>query len=305
MMSNANDKELELTPLPELLYPPSVMMMGEPGAGKTWAITTFMEVGIEVFVLITDPRGEESLLASVADRGLDIDFLHYNYIAQADPDWDTLKDMARKVNLLGYKDLSELKTGIKKQDFQQFFELLDCCANFKCSRTGLEYGAVDSWGADRVFVLDTLSGLNTMAMDCTVGAKPAPHQGEWGTAMNMEERIIKKWCSALKCYFVMNCHLEREPDELGGSPVIMAGALGKKLAPKLPKDFSEVVMTYREGDNFFWTTSRTNVALKARMLPRRDKLAPDYGQLVTSYKERLAAHEATLLTSTATLKKAK
>jgi len=49
--------EDEILPLPELLYPPSVMMLGEPGAGKTWATTSFIAAGIELFVLITDPRG--------------------------------------------------------------------------------------------------------------------------------------------------------------------------------------------------------------------------------------------------------
>jgi len=275
-----------------VLYPPSVLMMGEPGAGKTWALTTFLSAGIELFVLITDPRGEESLLAAVEENDLDINLLHYKYVAQASPDWDTLTKMAKTVNVMGYESLAAIKTGIDKSGYQQFFELLSSCANFKCDRTGEEYGAVDSWGPERAFALDTLSGLNTMAMDCTIGAKPTAHQGEWGVAMNMEERLIKKFCSDLKCFFILNCHIDREPDEIAGSPQLMAGALGRKLAPKLPKDFSEVVMAYREGDKFFWTTTRSNVALKARILPLNNKIKPDYSNVVGPWARRvqLAQH---------------
>src|SRR3990167_4786085 len=100
--------------------------------------------------------------------------------------------MANKISLMGYDDLSKLKTGIEKKDYQQFMLLLRTMANFQCQRTGEAYGPIDSWDATRAFAVDSLSGVNRMAMDMMIGAKPTAHQGEWGVSMNAEERLISK-----------------------------------------------------------------------------------------------------------------
>lgn len=229
------------------------------------------------------------MLDTMADKKLPLDKLHYNYVAPASPPWETLEKMAKTIGLLSYGDLSSIKKGADKEKYQQFIKMLGLMANFKCSRTGREYGAIDHWGPDRAFAVDSLSGINTMAFDMMVGAKPTAHEGEWGVAMIAEERLVKKLCSDLKCFFVLTAHIEREPDIVTGSTKIMVGALGRKLAPKLPKDFSDVVLAYREGTDFYWSTVAPNTDLKARTLPLQDKLSPSFGQVVKKWKERLAA----------------
>ena len=264
------------------------LILGAPGAGKTTALVTLIEAGLELFVTITDPGGDEALLDAMEARSLPIDKLHWNYISAASPSWDTLKKMAQYISLMSYKDLTEIKSGIEKSDYQQFMELLTNLADFTDARTGQSFGAVDSWGPDRAYALDSLSGVNTMALDMMVGAKPAAHQGEWGVAMNAEEKLIKKLCADTKCFFVLTAHVEREMDETIGRPQLMAGALGRKLAPKLPKDFSDVVYAYREGADFFWSTTAANIDLKARTLPLEDKLSPSFGQVVEAWQKRTA-----------------
>jgi hypothetical protein len=277
------------TPQPEFLTPgSSTLLLGPGGVGKTTAIVTFIEAGIETFVLITDPNGEEALLKAMKERDLDMNLLHWNYVPSASPSWDTLMAMATSIRDLSYKALTDIKSGLRKEDYQQFFNLLSVCRNFKCTRTGEEYGPVDSWGPNRAFILDSLSGMNTMCMDMTIGAKPIAHQGEWGVAMNAEEKIIKKFCSDLRCFFVLIAHIQRAYDEIVGQQQLMVDALGNKLAPKLPKDFSDVVLGVREGAKFFWSTTAMQVDLKARTLPLSDKLEPSFVQMVESWKEREA-----------------
>jgi len=273
------------TPSPEPLVRGSkTLLMGGVGSGKTTALTTFIEAGLEVFIAITDPGGQESLIYAMDKKNLPMDKLHWNYVASASPSWDTLMKMAQLINIMGYKELSEIKQGIDKASYQQFMELITLASNFKCERTGKEYGPVDFWGPDRVFAHDSLSGINTMAYDLMVGAKPTAHRGEYGVAMNAEEKFIKKCCADLKCFYVLTAHVDREPDEVGLGTKIMVSALGSKLAPKLPKDFSDVVYSYREGADYYWSTMAPNVDLKHRLLPLLDKLDPSFQQVVTAWQ---------------------
>ena len=263
------------------------------GAGKTYSLTTFVECGIETFVLITDPNGEESLIDAMEKKGLPMDLLHWHYVAQASPSWATLREAAKIVNTLSYSAVTQIKSGIKKENYQQWIALINCCFNFKCDRTGEEFGPVDFFGPDRAFAIDSLSGMNTMAMDLTIGAEPVAHEGEWGVAMAMEEKLIKKFLCDLKCFFVLVGHVQRTVDPLVGGTQIMVDSLGKKLAPKIPKDFSDVVYAVREGKNFHWSTIAPNVDLKARTLPLADKLQPDFGQIVDAWKRRTKVAQVT------------
>lgn len=195
--------------------------------------------------------------------------------------------MGAKISSMGYKDLAELKAGVGKDKTQQFMEVLNSVADFR-DQSGKSFGDVTEWGTDRAFVIDSLSGLSLMAMSLTIGYKPAAHQGEWGVAMNLLEQFLLTMTSNVKCLFVLTAHVERELDEVGGGVKLMASTLGRKLAPKLPRFFSEVVMSVREGKDFFWSTSSAGVDLKFRALPISDKLTPTFKPIVDAYKRRLA-----------------
>ena len=271
----------------------STLVLGGVGTGKTYSLTTLMETGLELFVLITDPGGEESLLDAVSDKKLDINKLHWNYIPPAIPEWDTLIKMADMVKVMGYKDLGEIKQGIDKDKYQQYWQVLQTFKDFKCQRTGESFGPVDFWGPDRALAIDTLTGINIMALDMVVGAKPTAHVGEYGVGMKAEEVLLLKLTGACRCFLVVNGHTDRGVDEVEQKTKMRIEALGNKLAPKIPRSFSDVVLAYREGDQFFWSTTASNVNLKRRALPLSDKIRPDYRQIVEKWKQRVKTAEAT------------
>lgn len=265
------------------------LLVGPPGTGKTTALTTFIEAGLDLFVIGTDAGFQESLLDAMARKDLPIEKLHCHYIATASTPWADLIDGAQKVSMLNFEGLSGLKpAGVQKANYRQFIELLACLSNFVDQRTEKEYGPVDDFPEDCVVAIDSLSGVNVMAMDLMIGAKPTAAQGEWGVAMNMEEKLILKLTSDLKCFFVLTAHIEKEPDMLTGVPITMVGALGKKLAPKIPRTFSDVILAVKEGNKFTWSTAAINVDLKTRSLPIQDGLQPSFVQIVDAWKRRNA-----------------
>lgn len=262
------------------------LLLGPPGCGKTTSLVTFIEAGLDLFVIGTDPGFEEVILDAMRAKNLPMEKLHYQYIAPASTSWPALIDAANKVNMMNYEGLTGLKSGVMKSEYKQFVSLLIALSNFVDHRTGKEFGPVDNFPENVAFAIDSLSGINVMAMDMMIGGKPVAHQGEWGVAMNMEEKLVLKLTSDLKCFFVLTAHIEREPDLVSGVPLTMVGALGKKLAPKLPRTFSDVILAVKEGSKFSWSTAALNVDLKSRSLPIADGLSPTFVQIVEKWKER-------------------
>lgn len=256
------------------------MLMGATGVGKTHVIRTLLDAGLEVFVLFTEP-GMEVLADTPSDR------LHWHYIPPSSPDFADLLDSAKKINTMNIKMLADM-TDINKRKYTEFVDLLVALSDFPCDRTGKKYGAVDSWGNNKALVVDSMSGLAIMAMNLVVGSKPMKSMADWGIAIDNLERLVTKLCVDTRCHFVLTAHLERETDEVTGGTTLMASTLGRKLAPKLPRFFSDVIHVKREGTTWTWSTATSNVDLKARNLALADKLPPTFVPVIENWAKRNA-----------------
>lgn len=267
------------TPKPQPTPGFNVLLEGMTGSGKTHAIRTLVEAGITPFVIATEP----GIVSTLGD--IPADKLHWKYIAPAQVSWSDMLDNAKKINSMSFESLTKLPS-MGKEKYGQFLEVVSTCANFVCDRDGKSYGSVDSWGTDRCLVLDSLSGLNLMAMDLVVGAKPVKAPGDWGVAMDNLERFINRCTCGVSCHFVLTAHLERERDEVTGGTTVTVSTLGQKLAPKIPRFFDDVIQCKQEGGNFTWNTQSGQAALKTRHLPIAEKLPPDFRQIVEAWKKR-------------------
>jgi hypothetical protein len=270
-----------------ILQPPSLLNMGAPGSGKTTSLASFLKNKVETFVISTEPGGIESLIDEVDRKGYDISLLHWSYIPPSSPGWKALREAGTLANVMSYKDLSDLKMGVAKSEMKQLSKFFDACENFHDDRTGKDFGPIEKLGPERAISLDSLSGLNHICLQNTVGFKPGPHQGEWGIAMGLEENILLKWSADLMSYFVCNCHLDRVPDEITGTSRIVPAALGSKLGPRIPRFFGEAVLSIRGKDRFTWRTMDTGADLKNRILPVGQELEPDFTPLVVAYRKRV------------------
>lgn len=270
------------------IQPPSILLAGAPGAGKTDVLTTFVEAGIETFVLITEPGGVESLLDSMERRRLDMSKLHWMEAIPAMVDVPTMEKLFSIVGSTSYEDIAKIKVGIEKDKTKlPAMGMLHALKDFKCARTGQSYGSVFSWDDSRAFCFDSLSGMSMMALHLTVGFKPSLHQGEWGVAMNTVETLVNQITGTRRCFFTLTSHVEKEASELTGVQQIMASTLGRKLAPKLPRFFSEFVYATRsKTGGFNWSTIDNMMDLKNRSLPLSDKITPSFVPIVEAHRRR-------------------
>lgn len=255
---------------------PKVLLLGMPGAGKTYQIVSLLEAGLEVFVIFTE-QGKESLLHACRERGVSTENLHYARVSAGSPGFGTMRKVARMINTNEQKDLQSMK-GIENKKFQQFMELYGLCENF-VDQHGEEFGDVSEWGNERVLVVDGLSGINQMSLDLVVGAKPFKTQSDWGCAMDVEMRFVTQCVNDLTCGFVLLAHLELNKDEVTGKMYRYPKLLGNKNTYDFGKHFSDVILASDEGDKFIWCTQDKQMQLKSRNLPRKTKLEPGFDKI--------------------------
>lgn len=265
----------------------NVMLMGPAGSGKTHAIGTLVDSGIEVYYLALEP-GLESLLGYWADSGKPIPKnLHWHTLKAPDTSFLDMLDTATKINTFSLEMLAKM-TDPNKARHNQFLELFKALNDFTDQRDGSKHGAVNTWDTTKCLVIDSLTGLNSAALNLVIGGKPVRSQSDWGIAQQQLEGLLRKLCDGCNCHFVLLSHVERESDLVLGGVKLMASTLGKALAPKIPAMFSDVILTVRQGDKWTWDTANVMADLKTRNLPIKSDNPPSFAPVVAKWKARAA-----------------
>lgn len=263
----------------------NVVLMGPSGSGKTYSIGTLVDSGIEVFYLALE-NGLESLLGYYADNNKEIPSnLHWHRIEPKKAGFQALIDSATKINIMDQKTLAS-SSDTRRKEYDSFLKIVSSLSNFIDDRTGISYGSVDSWGTDRVIVVDGLTGINNAAMNLVVGGKPMKSQSDWQIAQSQVETLLTKLCDDCNCHFVLLAHIEREHDEIMGGIKLTMSTLGKALLAKLPRLFSDIILTTRDGLNFYWDTIDNKADVKTRNLPMSSKNPPDFKAILKKWNSR-------------------
>src|SRR5688572_21771654 len=157
--------------------PPHVLLLGAPGGGKSHAIHTLAKAGLEVFILVTEPTGLDTILDVWEKEKVPLEKLHYHVVTPTRVGFDNLKSVAERISVGNFKSLSELPpSGDRTKG--QWLELLRVLADFTCERDGKSYGSVDKFDEFRCLVLASLSVPNLLAMYPVLSDKVSVHQGE-------------------------------------------------------------------------------------------------------------------------------
>lgn len=255
-----------------------MLLMGETGRGKTHSLRTLVDAGITPFVIFTE-QGMDVL------GDLPHDECHWHYIAPAKVPWSQLADNAKTISQLSFKGVKNL-TDPDKGKYTQLVDFFQTCNNFVCDRTGHAFGDVSEWGTDRCLVVDSWTGLGTMAMKMVAGFKPSLDQGEWGVAMEQLHNICVQLCNQPMCHVVVIAHIGVEHNEATGGTSRMISTLGNKLAPKIGLNFSDVIEAYMNGKDFAWRTVHPDTATKAHNVPWATGIRPSFVDVIEHWKSR-------------------
>lgn len=262
------------SPLPGI----KVLLIGGSGSGKTFSLRTLVDAGITPMCVFTENSFD--VLGDVPK-----DKLHWVYIPPSQGTVQTLMDAAKRTMTLTPAQV-QATNDISRAQTNQYMPLLEALMNFKCQRTGESFGNVSTWGTDKCLVIDSLSGLTIAATKLAVGEKYAMTQPEYQIAMKTIENLINQICTGFHCHAVVTAHMERELDEVNGGIKIYASTIGRKLAPVLPRNFTDVLLAKRMGTKFLWDSADPQADLKSRNAPISAELPPSFVPLVTKWKSR-------------------
>lgn len=258
---------------------PKVLLMGDSGTGKTHAIQTLIPSGITPMVMFLE-QGMETIGPIFDGKKA-----HYRFIKAHNANWGQLKEIAKAINQMSLKTLSDMQDN-NRSKYVGFMEVISACNQFKCDCCNIDHGDVSTWGPDKALCIDGLSGLSDMAMALGIGMKPVRSLPDWGIAQNTIKMLLGPLCSDTRCTLVMIAHVDREKDELTGGTTLMVKTLGAKLAPDIPKMFSDVIMAERSGAKFTWSTATSNSVTKTRNLEIRAGLDPSFVPLIEGWKRK-------------------
>lgn len=210
-----------------------MLLLGDPGAGKTGAICSLADAGYNVRILDMDNGADiirNTMLSPKSIYGRDaIDRIHCKTIT------DKLSNVAGKLIPKSPKA------------WQKAVEMLD---NWK-DGDGEQFGPISSWTDKDVLVIDSLTHLCNAAMNFVMFmnarlGQPRT-QGDWYQAQNRIEELMQMlYDDGVKCNIVMNCHIKYIGEENGpkrGYPE----AVGQALAPKIGSYFNSIVMAKTTG----------------------------------------------------------
>lgn len=254
-----------------------VLLLGPPGSGKTTSLKTLQAAGIDCRAIFVDPN------FSSATEGVS-GVKHWRYIPAATSDWSVLIDNATKINSLSNESLQKLHN-IGAAEYRQFIDVLRQCQNF-INQDGESLGDVTEWDTSKALIIDGLSGLSDLSRKLTIGAKPVATQPDWGVMIANLEEFIKVICRQVKCHVVLVSHVEPERNELTGEIKWYPATLGRKLGPNLGKEFTDVILSYREGNKFLWSTVDSRADLKTMHLPIQAALQQDFSLVLKGWREK-------------------
>jgi hypothetical protein len=267
---------------PEAL--PSVLIIGEQGSGKSHAIRSLLDSGFSKVVVIALEPGIQDVLGDI-QKGK----LAWKYINPYGLKMGQLASMYKTMHTMPLTALQGLGH-MGREKFPQFIDLMAACDSFVDDRTGENLGGVENFPTDWAFVIDGLSGLNIMVQHFTIGVKPFLELRDYQAIQNSIIEFLNTLTNDSKCLFVLNAHLERETDENTGQSVLTMSTIGKKLAPKLGRFFSDVILTERYTKDskqaWRWVTDSSQIRLKARNLPYSKELPASFKPLLDSWRAK-------------------
>jgi hypothetical protein len=207
-------------------YPPvKVLLLGDPGGGKTGSLASLVKAGYNVRIMDFD-NGTEILRNLLTPE----EYARCSIIPLQDRRGAKKLPVMEGQNIKGY---TVRAIPVRADAWQKAIDLI--CTDWKDD--GKSYGSLYSWTSKDVIVLDSFThmwraALNfILAINNRLGQNPT--QPEWGTCQGMMLDVLSTFFDAtIKCNVVCCAHIAYDTDQneiLHGLPSGPGRALNKEI----------------------------------------------------------------------------
>lgn len=269
---------------------PNILLNAESGAGKTYSLGTAVDWaeknGLEVFYADIE-NSLETLLGYWRDRNLPVPkCLRWCQLTVRPVSLMQMLSAAKDTGDLSYKLLTQREDNQRGGDNNPFWKILGALNDFKDDRTGKNFGPVEKFGPDKIFMLDSFTELSNAATKMVIGSRSTMAPPDYGVAQNHLMNFLRLCCHGMTCSFIMTSHPARDKDEITGSVQTTIKTVGTAIQPEIPPLFSDVLYGVRSAAEFSWSTAEYGVVAKTRYLGYRKGIKPDFGQIFDLWKKR-------------------
>lgn len=267
-----------------------MLIEGPTGTGKTTALVTaakwYAARGWPVYALFTE-NSTEVFRGGWTDAGLPIPpQVHIADLLVKPVGLKSLMKGADQIGKLTYESLTKLIDAERGGANNAYYKILENCANFTDGDTGEQFGTLEDFPTNALFIMDSLSETANAAFRMQVGNKPVAAPPDYQVAQNTILNFLRLLTQGVRCAVIVTAHIDRLTDEVHGGTKITTKSIGKALASELPQLFSDVILTTRQGTEWAWDTANLQADLKTRNLPVSSKIKPDFGPLLDKWLSR-------------------
>lgn len=264
------------------------LLVGDSGTGKTHVIRTLLGSGVQPFVLATEPGFRtlapcDNAQCSICVPTRNEPPIPYAYVSPQSGGIDLLIEQAVAIATKNQEALCKIYDPRRRQDFNQYGEFLALLKN-PVDSEGRAWSPVTTWNTDRCLVVDAITELGPMAMDLYCGRRPLYDKPDYQIAQKLILNTIKLLTCQIRCHVIILAHSGVGENEREQGNKLTVSMIGRKLAPELPRLFDDMVWAERQEATFTWNTIPFGAVSKARNLPLKAGLKPDFKQVLESWK---------------------
>src|SRR6266446_3275310 len=159
----------------------NILLMGEINTGKTRSLITLLPEYIDEqdivrngaaltpFCISLEPGIEATLNRNLCPHMGES--IHYHYLPPRAASWSDVRGFAKLANTLDVENLIKINDPRRNQ-YTEFLDLFSICNNFTCQGCQGEFGDISEWGPERAIIIDSLTGLTTIARTNMCGSSP-------------------------------------------------------------------------------------------------------------------------------------
>ena len=263
-----------------MLPGPNVAIMGPVGRGKTSSLRTLPHAGLQTFVLFTEPHQDK-----IADLH---GWMHWHHVQAHLEGWDAHIARARTIQHTSWDTLVKQVDDPQRARYDAWIQVYPALANFTCDACGQEFGDVMTWGPDRALAIDGMSGLNQMSLDfCRGGAVADDYGRKRDAAADQVYNLFGQTLpNALQCTYVFIAHTRDLFVSEEKRVKTTFDILGKRTAGMWGRNFQDIVLAHRQGNQFWWSNDDEAADTKNTYLPLSPGLAQDFGPLIEAWRRR-------------------
>lgn len=214
--------------------PVKMLLMGDPGTGKTGALASLAKAGYKLRILDFD-AGLPILATLLKDDPQSL----------ANVEYETCIDQ--------YIPLGDMMVPKSTKAASKAMKLLNDWKGSNADGTTFDLGKPSAWERDTVLVIDSLTHLSKAVMNQVLALNgrtgKQPFQSDWGEAIRIIESIVQAlYSDTIKCNVIILAHItyqgtEANEADIKGYPM----SLGQKLPSMMGSYFNVVCQVATKG----------------------------------------------------------